>query len=883
MRGVILKMLAEAGVRVADELGPAARSALNRAAINHYALTTDPRPRAFSLWSPIRFPEHDGVKTTPETEDYVTDYTSWPGLVNRKYSGRHLPPAHPTYTAALPPNARYQDGKLGDVTALFARPERMKTSRSSLLFMFFAQWFTDSILRTHPTDRRRNTSNHDIDLCQIYGLTERTTRLLRANTGGRMRTQIIDGEEFLDYLCEPDGQGDFKVRDCYAGLPAGDRDLGSILKGFENLEPNRKEKLYATGLERGNQSVGYVALSTIFVREHNRLADGLARKHPGWSDERLFQTARIINIVLELKLIVHEYINHILGVDLFRLDHRFAEKEHWYRANWMSVEFDLLYRWHALAPDGIEIDGRVVRPKEFRNNNALLEKYGVGGVIDAVSRQRAGAIGLFNTPKYLWDAEYQMIQMGRDFRLQSYNIYRERFGLERLGSFEDLTSDPHVQKELERLYGDIDKVELVVGLFAEEPQAGVLFGDLMSNMVAYDAFTQIFSNPLLSENIYGAHTFSEWGLEQIETTSSLQDLVDRNVGGPGYKVSLGVTLEEPELEIDEALGERRAPDEDDVSHRIAELLRAKLEAKHDASGGAVTRDAHAKSHGCVRATFRVEDGLPERLAQGLFAKAHTYDAWVRFSNGNEDPNRSDAEGDARGMAIKLLEVPGDKVLVGGKHADEQDFVLASHPTFFIDDPGDYLELLGRVQSSHFLTRTVGAAATLGLRGSLVYNAMTSLTIASPLETRYWSATPYRLGVGPGRVAVKYSARPVTPATATIPDDPSPRFLREAMVAALGERDVVFDFLVQVRASDEMSVEETTVEWEEDDAPFEKVATLTIPKQVFATPDRDAIGEGLSFSPWHTRAEHRPLGAVNRVRRIVYEQTSRYRGWVNRRT
>jgi len=162
--------------------------------------------------------------------------------------------------------------------------------------MFFAQWFTDSILRTHPTDRRRNTSNHDIDLCQIYGLTERTTRLLRANTGGRMRTQIIDGEEFLDYLCEPDGQGDFKVRDCYAGLPAGDRDLGSILKGFENLEPNRKEKLYATGLERGNQSVGYVALSTIFVREHNRLADGLARKHPGWSDERLFQTARIINI-----------------------------------------------------------------------------------------------------------------------------------------------------------------------------------------------------------------------------------------------------------------------------------------------------------------------------------------------------------------------------------------------------------------------------------------------------------------------------------------------------------------------------------------------------------------------------------------------------------
>lgn len=872
-------MLAEAGVRVADELGPAARTALNRAAINHYAKTTNARPRAFSLWSPIGFPKHDGEKTTAATEDYITDYTSWPGLVNRRFSGRHLPPASPNYVQSLPPNPKYEDGTLGDVTALFQRPERMKTSRSSLLFMFFAQWFTDSILRTHPVDRRRNTSNHDIDLCQIYGLTEKTTRLLRAHSGGRMTTQLIDGEEYLDYLCEPDGKGDFKVRDCYAELPAGERDLGSVLRGFTDIQPSRKEKLYATGLERGNQSIGYVALSTIFVREHNRLASGLAAKHPGWNDERLFQTARMINIVLEMKLILNEYINHILGIDMFRLDHQFAEKEHWYRANWMSVEFDLLYRWHGLAPDGIEIDGKVVSPREFRNNNGLLERYGVGAVIDAASRQRAGEIGLFNTPSYLWDAEWQSIQMGRDFRLRSFNDYRERFSLPRLGSFEALTSDPHTQKELERLYGDIDNVELVVGLFAEEPQAGVLFGDLMSNMVAYDAFTQIFSNPLLSENVYGPETFSEWGLEQIESTNSLEALVARNVSGTGFKVSLGVATTAPELGIDEALGEERSADEDDVAHRIAEVIRGKLEAKHDSSGGLVPRDAHPKAHGTVEATFRVEPDLPMPLAQGLFAEARAYAAWVRFSNGNEDRNRADAEGDARGMAIKLLDVPGEKLF---GDATTHDFVLSNHPTFFLDGAADYLELLRRVNSPHFLTRTVGAAATLGVRGSLIFQSTTSSTIASPLEARYWSQTAYRLGAGDARVAVKYSARPSAPPVAEIPDDPSPNYLRQAMIDALASSDAVFDFLVQVRANEEMSVEKSTAEWDEEDAPFVKVATLTIPRQVFSTPERDAFGEALSFNPWNARPEHRPLGSVNRVRRIVYDQIARFRHWSNQR-
>jgi prostaglandin-endoperoxide synthase 2 len=504
---------------------------VNRLAINHFAGSTPPRPHGYSLWSAQS-------EIDPTLPEYVTDYPSWPSLTNKRYSARHLPPAKPSYLARLPHDAPYKSDPgdpLGAVTALFARPDRrMRTGRSSLLFTFFAQWFTDSILRFDPFDRRRNTSNHDIDLCQIYGLTEEAARLLRKNDGsGQLRSQLIGGEEFPEYLCEERDDG-VKVKPIFEPLRAtANMSADAVVDAFLTAEfADRKSKLYATGLERGNSTIGYSAISTIFLREHNRLANELRRRNAGWSDERLFQTARNINIVVLLKLVVEDYINHILGYSLFKLDHTFAEGERWYRPNWIAVEFDLLYRWHGLCPDWITVREKQVPASEFRNNNALLEEHGLGAIIDAASRQRAGKIGLFNTPDYLWGAEYMSIKMGRDFRLRSFNDYRERFGLPRCKSWDDLTSDAFVQRKLEALYRSIDDVELVVGLFAEEPDDGALFGDLLSQMVAYDAFTQIFTNPLLSTNVYGPAAFTGYGLEVIQTTSTIEALVNRNVAKP---------------------------------------------------------------------------------------------------------------------------------------------------------------------------------------------------------------------------------------------------------------------------------------------------------------------------------------------------------------
>jgi hypothetical protein len=78
----------------------------------------------------------------------------------------------------------------------------------------------------------------------------------------------------------------------------------------------------------------------------------------------------------------------------------------------------------------------------------------------------------------------------------------------------------------------------------------------------------------------------------------------------------------------------------------------------------------------------------------------------------------------------------------------------------------------------------------------------------------------------------------------------------------------------------MGVEASTIAWRESDAPFYKVATITIAPQRFSSPAQDAFGDGLSFTPWHALPEHRPLGVVNRVRRVVYQELSKLRHELN---
>lgn len=500
---------------------PGMSGIINRYATNQICQATHARPRPYSLWSHIAKPEPQN----PAVQGPPGEYTTWPMLTDRKYSARHIGPARHDYINQLPEDTPYSEDSPGQVTELFARADKMIPSRSSALFMFFAQWFTDSVLRVHPIDRRMNTSNHNIDLCQIYGLEETTARLLRSGKNGRLRSQQREDGEYLDYLGEVDNSGKWAPKHIYKDLPYV-RD-GRIYKIMEEW-PDRWDKLYATGLERGNSSIGYVGISTLFMREHNRICQNLASANSSWDDERLFQTARMINTAILMKLIVVDYINHIAGLDIFVFDPDFAERQDWYRTPWISLEFDLLYRWHSLVPDYLMFGDDKIDQHDYRVNNSLFERVGLEQVIDLASKNRAGEISLSNVPHFLLPAEYQMIKMGRDFRLAPYNEYRKRFGLDRVSSFEELTDNQSLRKELKSLYGNINKLEFIVGLFAEKRTNDRLFGDLMYAMVAYDAFTQIYTNPLLSQNVYNKQTLTSYGVNLIDNTNSVQDLVRRN-------------------------------------------------------------------------------------------------------------------------------------------------------------------------------------------------------------------------------------------------------------------------------------------------------------------------------------------------------------------
>ena len=331
--------------------------------------------------------------------------------------------------------------------------------------------------------------------------------------------------------------------------------------------------------------------------------------------------------------------------------------------------------------------------------------------------------------------------------------------------------------------------------------------------------------------------------------------------------------------LDSDLGEALHKNEIEMAQAIAESIAITVREEYAKEGPPARRDAHPKAHGCVSAEFRVEDILPPNLAQGIFVPGTRYPAWIRFSNGDANPHRSDGKGDARAMAIKIFDVSGEKILEEDRHALTQDFIMINHPVFLTDHPGRYLKLVECSHSTNPLVKMLGLVE-LGAKGALTALEVQSSKIGNPLAVRYWSTVPYRLGDPPYKQAIKFSAMPVDAIAAELPDHPDPNFLREAMIDQLQKGEARFDFLVQPRTSNAMSVEDTQTEWTEAEAPFHKVVTITIPKQVFATAERDALAENLSFNPWHALPQHRPLGGVNRIRRVVYKKISTLRRELN---
>ena len=293
------------------------------------------------------------------------------------------------------------------------------------------------------------------------------------------------------------------------------------------------------------------------------------------------------------------------------------------------------------------------------------------------------------------------------------------------------------------------------------------------------------------------------------------------------------------------------------------------------------RDAHAKAHGCVQAQVSVASDLDPALRQGVFSEpGKTWQAWMRLSNGNAYPQFDNMK-DARGMAIKLLGVPGDQLLPSQQGRGEQDFVMFNHANFFVSDVAEYRQNVAAQADGKKVMAFLPGWDPRQWQVRHLFIALATLSEAppSPLLTTYFSVSPYKFGNlnAKFRVTPEAGACPAYKPPAQNRDVPN--FLRSALYQQLSTDRQPACFALQIQTQDAnryMPIEDTSVQWKESDAPFQTVAHIQVPAQDFDTPEQNLMCDNLSFSPWHGIEAHRPIGGINRLRKAVYEAVSAYR-------
>ena len=326
-----------------------------------------------------------------------------------------------------------------------------------------------------------------------------------------------------------------------------------------------------------------------------------------------------------------------------------------------------------------------------------------------------------------------------------------------------------------------------------------------------------------------------------------------------------------------ALAEEKIFDwEEESLDAIIELMAEQMRGHFQP--GKYERGGNTKTHGIVRATVTVRDDLPEHLRKGIFAEVRSYPAYVRYSGPGPDVPSDIRDAGFSSMAMKIMDVPGEKLMDDEKFT--QDFPAICTPTFVTPDTRSNARL------QYWSLHDMPLYYFWDPRDSHVLDFfMQSLwteTQFNPLGHRFWSCVPYLLGEGQAMI---YSYYPKTEVVRDIPGVPFGKvpfnYLRENMVKTLNEKDVEFDFLIQVQTDPHrMPTENAAVRWPEELSPFIPAATIHIPKQKFDSPAQFDFAKRLSINPWHGLHDHRPLGNQNRARRRMYYELSKFRQEMN---
>lgn len=349
----------------------------------------------------------------------------------------------------------------------------------------------------------------------------------------------------------------------------------------------------------------------------------------------------------------------------------------------------------------------------------------------------------------------------------------------------------------------------------------------------------------------------------------------------GLDVELGEQYEKGSAAAEKAI----------IDQLVAEIVDVQ---NHRYSAPPVPRDVHTKSHGCLQGTFTVDNHLlPQPLRVGVFEKNADYKTWIRFSNNGSKRDGVDNNPDIRGLGIKVMGVPGVKVLASESDAKTQDFLFLGEQAFFIKDNEFYIPFFKALSNGT-------APLFLGLRDWGAFKTSISDSFRNlrnyfnPLDIPFYSAVAMRLGSrdNPDRKAVRYSfTRTLCPNEREFfkpqIDFKDPNYLHEALKQSMVHGSACFDLAVQIRPTelkDAYPVENSTIDWPTELKPGQQGAWaapyLKVGSFVFAGPQefdsRNDYCENLRFTPWHSLPAHRPLGRINRARRAIYQDLAKYR-------
>ncbi|MBC5765975.1 catalase [Ramlibacter albus] len=316
--------------------------------------------------------------------------------------------------------------------------------------------------------------------------------------------------------------------------------------------------------------------------------------------------------------------------------------------------------------------------------------------------------------------------------------------------------------------------------------------------------------------------------------------------------------------------EQVAPDEDRRHAAYAEQFAAIQVRRSERYG--TGRALHRKQLCAAHGTLEVLDGLPAFTRHGLFAVPHDFEVWVRLSNGGFD-SAPDRVPDVRGFAMRVFGVQGPSAL--GGTVDSQDFTLINHESFAFANADEFVHFAvaasrGQGELFKYVLKRYGLLGGPRKLGKLL-RTQTKPFSGFATETLF-SAVP--MANGPYAVRLRLlpspaNGKPVPGAREDWAGD---------FAARLREGPLHWDLQMQYFATEEVTpIEDASRSWP---TPYTTVARLMLPRQDIRSEDGQALGrkvDALAIDPWHALADHRPLGNVQRARKVVYYASQKARG------